>query len=419
MENPTPPILPETFEAMVTPWLQGIARKDIVAVVSYPASDRQRRLLNLLDNRRLQKKYLGKPNQYLWISIDFRVDPVDNTVELEALILRRVAEQFHPGRRLTGNFGVRMTVLWRRFHKKVVVAAMGCETLLLANKAPLLIWFTVMMRSDILRMLLFLETNLFAPAALEIFGRIPAFQPRIAIMRLYNREDTLQFIGHMEHEWRFRVPEAMKQRIVTDCGGLLLLVKEALWYCRDHPKRSEQEMFKSHEMRFNLLSFWQGLDTDCQMLIDRIIKKETTDSIRYASSIDYLMQAGFVRQRPSGLTINVPLIARFRRDILNQGMPLTQSDGGHILVDGVNVSKQFTSAQRRILGYFLHHANEILSRDAIAQHIWPTNTADRYSDWAIDSHISRLRQRLTSLGVDAMRLETVKGRGFRFRTTTL
>lgn len=419
MKKTIPPILPETFEVIVRPWLVGIARKDIVAVMSYPASDRQRRLLNLMDDRMLQRKYWGKPDQYLWVTVDFRVDPVDNTNELEALILHRVAERFRPARHLTANFGARMGALWRRYHKKVVIAAIGAEALLARHNTALLIWLTVMMRSDIVRMLLFFETNLFAHAAIDIFGRVPAFQPRIATMRLYSPGDTLQFIRHMEHEWRFRVPDETKHRIVTACGGLLLLVKEALWFLRDHPQRTKEDMFRSTEMRFNLLTFWQGLDKDCQPLIDHIVKKEPIDAVNHRPSIDYLVQTGLLLQKRTTFALTVPLVAQFRRDVLNQGTTLTLDEHGSIVVEGVNVSAQFSRAQRRVLAYLLQHPNEIVSRDTAAERIWPGNTAQHYSDWAIDSHISRLRQRLTSLGVDTTLLKTVKRKGFHFRKNTL
>lgn len=392
-----PPILPETFEGIVAPWLQGIAHKDIVAVVSYPASDRQRRMLQLLADKKLQRKYLGNPARYLWVSVDFRVDPIDDVIDLEHHIQKAARSRIKKS-------------------QKIILTCMGCEKLLQKQYLPLLIWFTLQCRVDSMRTLLFFEANLFAPLTLELFGSVPAFQPRITYLPLYEETDTRQFIRHMtEIKWRFNITSGMADRIVAECGGVFLLVKEALWHLRDHPKAATDAIFSHTEMQFNLAVLWNGFANEEQKVLERVVKRKALDDQSYDASIRYLERMRFIVYERTGWRLTVPRFSRYLRELFTQNKHLTLNDQKEILLDGVPVGGQFSRAQRRILVHLLSHTGDVVPRDVIAELLWPHDTQAQYSDWAIDSAISRLRLRLTRLGIDNKRIKTMKGKGVIFR----
>lgn len=417
-KNTIPPILPETFEAIVAPWLTGIAHKDIVAVESYPASDRQRRYVNLLDNHSLQEKYLKDSDRYLWISVDFRVDPIDDVPDLEATILRKITELTGKNHGKRGDFREKISQFEKKYKKKVILAAFGCEELLASRKIPILIWFTILCRFDSLRMLLFVEANLFSPKTLEIFGKVPAFQPRISIMHLYDHTDTRQFIRHMTAgEWNMHISQNMEDTILTGCKGLLLLVKEALWHLRDHPKATADAIFSHTEMQFNLAALWNGFAKEEQDVLERVVMRQVVEDNGYHSSIIYLERMRFLSRDHSSWRLTVPFLARYVRKRFAQQKQLTLSDQKEIFLDGVPVGMQFSRAQRRVLSHLLLHPEQVISRDAIAMLLWPHDTQTYYSDWAIDSSVSRLRVRLLQLGIGTHVLETKKGKGFILRTT--
>lgn len=415
-KKPLTDILPATFEAIIAPWLSGIVRKEMVAIISYPSSDRQRLLLNLLGNHDVQRRYLDDRTQYLWIVVDFRVDPIDNVTELETLIVARVTEQFRKAQTKNKNFVSCMASLRHDAGKIVVVSAYGCESLITREQTAILIWFTTMMRQDVVRLLLFFETNVFSSQAIAVLGKVPVFQPRITFLNLYPSRDVQQFIAFKSHEWGMRLPESVIEAIVINCGGSLYLVKEAVWYLRDHPQATGEAILHHPEMQFNLLTLWQAFGAHEQELVDHIVKKENIDLQRFHATVDYLTRTGFVVKTKTNYSLTVPFIAQFRREILQKGTELTRSSQGGLLVDGVSVEKHFSAAQRRLVRYLLEHPNDIVSRDKIAECLWPSNTAHHYSDWAIDSQISRLRIRLMSLGVDERALRTVKGQGIMFVT---
>jgi DNA-binding winged helix-turn-helix (wHTH) protein len=67
------------------------------------------------------------------------------------------------------------------------------------------------------------------------------------------------------------------------------------------------------------------------------------------------------------------------------------------------------TAQERLLFDLLKTKNDITSRDEIAQTIWRAQWTEKYSDWAIDKLISKLKRKLTFSKYEIL---TLKNRGY-------
>lgn len=407
-----PAILPETFEEIVKPWLQGIHRVDITAVMSYPASDRQRRFLNLMDDPRIRKKHLPHSERYIWIAVDFRVELIDDPIDLESTILRKLKKETKKKLRTNGDLKEVLRKLEKITQKKIVLAAFGCENLLKHNRTSILIWFTVMCRQDALRLLLFFETNLLAKEATEILGSVPAFQPRIKVMRLYDRDNTEQFLRYLEQKWSYSVDGQMKDSIVEAGGGVFLLVKEAMWYVRDHLQATIGEVLDHPEMELNLASFWNGFSAADKATLQAIIRHDPLIQ-NYESSLNYLVSTGIISKSRTQYRITVPLFTSYIKQITTADKNL-RFDGRGVYLNDTPIDANFTKLEREIFTFLIQKPNSLITREQIAAIIWPQDSAEKYSDWAIDSHISRLRKKFARLGLDEKMLETVKGKGVIF-----
>ena len=69
-----------------------------------------------------------------------------------------------------------------------------------------------------------------------------------------------------------------------------------------------------------------------------------------------------------------------------------------------------------LLKLFISRPNAPIDRDTISKIIWPTNTEQYYSQWAIDQAIKRLRDRLVSLRLPPTVISSVRGVGYEYRT---
>jgi DNA-binding winged helix-turn-helix (wHTH) protein len=56
---------------------------------------------------------------------------------------------------------------------------------------------------------------------------------------------------------------------------------------------------------------------------------------------------------------------------------------------------------------------EVISRDDIAHLIWGENADSKFSSWAIDKNISRLRGSLRTMGFSDETIVTVKRQGYK------
>jgi DNA-binding response OmpR family regulator len=71
-----------------------------------------------------------------------------------------------------------------------------------------------------------------------------------------------------------------------------------------------------------------------------------------------------------------------------------------------------TPREFRILRYFLEHANEVVSREALLSHVWGYDSSAFTR--TVDTHMARLRQKIEQIPSDPRHLITVHRVGYKF-----
>lgn len=77
--------------------------------------------------------------------------------------------------------------------------------------------------------------------------------------------------------------------------------------------------------------------------------------------------------------------------------------------ESINLSSNPTAQEINLIRHFKEHINKPLTRDDIAKVIWGNTWTTKYSDWAIDKAISRLRKKILS---ENYKIITVKNLGY-------
>lgn len=85
---------------------------------------------------------------------------------------------------------------------------------------------------------------------------------------------------------------------------------------------------------------------------------------------------------------------------------------GAIFIAGANVEEKFTRQEYEILRFLLEEPDKLHSREEVGEAMWGKASYDKYSDWAIDQVMSKIRKKLHLLGLDHA-LATVRGRGYK------
>jgi hypothetical protein len=96
----------------------------------------------------------------------------------------------------------------------------------------------------------------------------------------------------------------------------------------------------------------------------------------------------------------------------NRGLNLDEA-ARRVFVNGHELNPPLSVAQYRLLELLFEHAEEVISRDAVVDAVWPKEEATGISEQAIDALVRRLRERLAEADPDHNYIVTVRGHGFR------
>ncbi len=94
-------------------------------------------------------------------------------------------------------------------------------------------------------------------------------------------------------------------------------------------------------------------------------------------------------------------------------VPCVEIRKGDVYVSGNKLDQDFSNRELRVLEALLEERGSVVSRDALAEAIWGDEKEFRYSDWAIDQTISRIRKKMGDTVKDSKYIKTVRGRGFK------
>jgi hypothetical protein len=139
---------------------------------------------------------------------------------------------------------------------------------------------------------------------------------------------------------------------------------------------------------------WSKFTAREQKIIRGVHIGTIQDKDTVSHEFEYLMRVGVVRKTDRGYTLGIPLLAvaierETRRDVLR-----TVYD--KILLGSKDITSLFSRQEKQLLSVFLASKKKIISRENIAKTVWGEAWEDKYSDWAIDRIVYRIRTKLKS-----------------------
>ena len=85
-----------------------------------------------------------------------------------------------------------------------------------------------------------------------------------------------------------------------------------------------------------------------------------------------------------------------------------------VVVGEVEIEPPLSPPQYRLLELLYNNPDRVLSRDEVAEYVWPGTKGIGVSNQAIDALVRRLRDRLAEVDDEHAYILTVRGHGFRF-----
>lgn len=405
MKKLPPPITKKTFEQETSKWLKVIASGESGCILFFPKQDRHRRIPQLLKDRVLLKKHLKQPNNYLFLCLDIDIFPIEEIEDLEEYLtdqLNTIHERDY------ATFSQWLKFL-NREGMQLVIFSVNAEKLLIKEYRPILFLLAKMAEDNsCVQILLFFDRDITHPEYFDFVSTRTILFQNLLFYPLYKRGDVEQFISYLEIKWTLDIPKNIRQEIVKHCGGHFWLVKEAVRHYRY--SKDTKKIFTHEDINLRLEGIYNRFLNSERSLLRKIVFGRKTFDEREKHSLKYLKRMNLIDRKEK---ITIPLLAEYVKGIKSKKSTVAIKNG-NVLLNNVPVDAFFSKKELRVFKELVKRKGKLIKRDEIAELIWPENTEDKYSDWAIDQIVARIRERLIKLYIPPKALKTVRGRGYRF-----
>ncbi|OGG02785.1 hypothetical protein A2W14_06695 [Candidatus Gottesmanbacteria bacterium RBG_16_37_8] len=226
----------------------------------------------------------------------------------------------------------------------------------------------------------------------------------IISISLPDKEECLYFLNYYARQWGLKLTEYQIENIFKNCGCDPVLIKEVL---RLYVKKGfDIDLINEPTL---LLKAKNNLEQYSEKERNTITEKLKTNQISVNSSYTAkeLTKANFWNDK-----YHLPLL--FRKVIIEKSLvkELRFDNKKQKLYFGdIDLTRKLSKTEYKILLLLFELKGKTITRDQIAQAIWDKDEIDKYSDWAIDKTISRLRLKLNAISF-SHQLVTQKKSGF-------
>lgn len=406
MKGEYPLVVTHQYVLEAKKWLKALSRGENVSVIFFPKTDRFRRLQQFLEDRTFLRKSLGNNARYMFQLVDFSAHNIEDAYELrehiaQQLNLAKVTDQ-------ALSFVQWLTYFKEQGIRLVLVLAEADKYLSSGEKNILsLLSLLVTEYAPFILTLNFYEIDITHPTFVSVLPSSVILYENIYYYPLYSQKDTTDFVQYLEKKWNAVITPEIEREIVKQCGGHFWLIKEAVRQLGTSVSHS----FYKESMRFRLQTIYNLLLPSEQSVLKKIITRKKLLSPEEQHSLQHLQKMSLIDGQ------NRCLIGLYKNYLLAGEHEIGEFalKDNRIMLNQVPLDKFFSRKEYRVLKLLIEHKANLVTRGEIAKSIWPTNTTELYSDWAIDQIIARLRKRLVELAVSPSLIQVVRGKGYQFR----
>ena len=270
---------------------------------------------------------------------------------------------------------------------------------------------------------LFLSTvNLFDENVLRSLHNLKfAVSRKVRYFPLFNKNDANMMIEQISNKLNINITDKLNSLLFELCGGHPQLIKYSLHILAE---KGNDHNFNTQKVQEFLLNHYQ-IKIVCADIWNFLSQKEK-DVLKYIftngklplnnqDEIDYLSNLRLIKKMDDN---NYRVFGTLFEAFIKNKIPvqkLTYDSTTKKLLYGVKgCEDKFTYQEFKLLGHFVTHENELVTRDQVGEVMWGKFFHEKYSDWSIDKTISTIRKKLDALGFPSHFLVTLKKRGFSF-----
>jgi hypothetical protein len=217
----------------------------------------------------------------------------------------------------------------------------------------------------------------------------------ISYQELYEPTDMHAILEHLEHSWEFTIPQDTKEHLISTIGGHPMLLEEAARIIRDHPHASTEDILSHPHLLRKAVTIFKSLHENDQEVIRSVLEGNKHNGS------EYLQETGIMKNG----TLQLPYWKYIYENFPEENV------FHHTKHPAIDVTHFLTRKEHDIFEHLEKNPGNVFSREQVAQLIWGDTWEDKYSDWAIDQTMHRLREKLSQYH-NSYSIKTKKGEGF-------
>jgi len=224
-------------------------------------------------------------------------------------------------------------------------------------------------------------------------------------IKFFNKSESIEFIQKKFLELKLKIDYIIIKKIYNFSGGNFSIILKCSRLYKKH--KNLNKVVKSEELLKYLRLLWSRFSTNEQNFIkSNIITGEFPPN-----------QEMFNYLKDHNLIINKKLKGDWFKIIFNfekqEKIEFTIKNNAMFLGE-ISIEEYFSKNEFKIIKNILENPDFFIKKEQIYQILWGTNYKNKYSDWAIDQTVSRIRKKLGILGVSGKVLKTLKKKGLKF-----
>lgn len=231
---------------------------------------------------------------------------------------------------------------------------------------------------------------------------------------LPTNKETKYFLNILANRWHQKLTSMQKETLsFFHCNNLL--VKTALRKYERDPKLSLQNILDDREIKQKLKIFYNLLGTTEREVCRKITFHIDQFTPEEEPVVDYFKQLKIIEKVGRKWVFLLPILEHVLNNT-NRDLSIRKNVDGELILGSYPLHNILTQNEYKTLTLLFNNKKSLVDRDALAKTIWGSVYLDKYSNWAIDKTISRIRKKLSSLGLNKDTIQIVKGKGYKLQT---
>ena len=223
---------------------------------------------------------------------------------------------------------------------------------------------------------------------------------------LYDEESSRVVVTNWEKEGLGKLSEEEIGKVLIASGGHPGIMR---FFLRGKVEVSN-EAWQDPGLKLLFDGFWESLGDQSRLwLLNFVGGKQEGDPT------EFLLGTGMVRHISDDFVIFSPVFGSYLEGLRKVAVPQVTEINGKLTVGSRPIDQFLSDQEAAVLGLLWQKRGEPVSREEISEAIWGKSAEEKYSDWAINQLVRRLRVKIGDVGEERRLIETRREKGFCLR----